>query len=260
LDNISVNIFYKKNDEVYLGGTIRTIRNKIELFYHYPFGSNKEAQVEKSSISKNLLTDNLDNFGVEGVDDEYFYDHISFHTDGKIHSKRRNKSKKKVYTGELNLGFNPFNLTAGENRPIYISSFHVFQSETCEKIFKKNVQYDCSKDIICDITKYNSFSIVLISICDNANAEDLLRHEVIRKLNVFQAEGIKNVFSKEDKELKFENSSGFDSNLLILFIENVIADSVEGVYEDEKIWSAMVDVCNPPIEVFLNSKNYNLGN
>jgi hypothetical protein len=37
-DNLNVNVFYKRNEEIYLGATIRTLRERIELFYHYPLG------------------------------------------------------------------------------------------------------------------------------------------------------------------------------------------------------------------------------
>jgi hypothetical protein len=206
------------------------------------------------------LTDNLDDLGTNGLDDGYFYEHVSFHTDGKIHSKNRNAKKKIEYSSKLSPWYNPFNLPSGGSLPIFVTSYHPFQHGSFDKIFKKTVQYDPSKDLIVDVTKYNSFSIVLHSICDGANTDLLFQHEVVRGLNVFDAALFKNVFSKEDKKKHFQNSSEFDSNLLIMFMENVIGDPVENIYEGEEIWSAAVVLCNPQLEMFKNSKNYNLHN
>ncbi len=60
--------------------TIGVEHDKIELFYQYPLGSN--TKVTQGDIGKDYF------------EPAHFPDHISFHSDGTIHSKSRNERKR----------------------------------------------------------------------------------------------------------------------------------------------------------------------
>lgn len=229
-------IFFKIRTDILLGARIRTITDKVELFYHFPHGSNVEAELE-----------NIEN---GEVNDGYLSDHISFHTDGNIHSKAKNGEKKKIYLDEINIGLNVFNLERGHYLPFFIESIDISDIRFIKRRFKENVFYDPNKDILWDVSKLNSFSILLISKCEKFNPHHIIQNEHLKNLKIISADIILSAFTKVDKQKNFKVHSNLNSDLMIILIENVWDKFTTVVHHVNKDLGENFStiVCVPPIE------------
>ncbi len=245
MKNTEYRIFFKINEQILYGGSIRASHEKTELFYHYPYGSNIESEVE------NLET------GI--IDSGYLPDHISFHTDGNIHSKARDGKKKKIYFNTLNPGLNVFNLERANYLPFFIESINISEPRFVKKRFKENVTFDPIHDILYDVTALNSFSILLVSKCERSNPNFITENEHLKKLKYVAADVISGVFTKADKDLIFETNSTFNTDLVILLIENVWEGFPKIIHHknnDEGI-RFTTTVCMPPVKLLGKMINLN---
>lgn len=244
-NNTEYKVFFKIKNEILFGASIRATHNKIELFYHYPFGSKSESEME------NLETGEIDN--------GYLPDHISFHKDGNIHSKARNGKKKKIYFNDLNPGLNVFNLERAHYLPFFIESINISESRFIKKRFKENVFFDSKQDILFDVSEYNSFSILLISKCEKVNPENIIKNEHLKHLKIIYGDIILGVFTKEDKNDNFEIHSSQNTDLMILLVENVwekFPTIIHHINNDEGI-RFTTTVCMPPTELLGKMINLN---
>lgn len=143
-------LYFKIREHFYYAGTIRVLVNSVEIFYHFPWGSKTPGEFQ------NINTDEIDNW--------HLPDHISFHKDGRIHTKLKDDKKQKLYLEPIQIGINPFNLERGHFLPIYIESFYIGY----EKYITKRFKYLNSKPengLIFDIGLIENFSLLLISKC-----------------------------------------------------------------------------------------------
>ncbi|MES2240560.1 MAG: hypothetical protein V4497_09925 [Bacteroidota bacterium] len=202
--------FFKIKKEMFYGGSIRVNPNNLELYYHYPWGSNSKTEMTEVKDIQNIEITN-----------GYLPDHISFHKDGNVHSKARDGKKKNIYLNKTNPGFNVFNLKMKHYFPFFIESINISEIEFIHKRFEKNIYFEPLGPNGFDVSKYNSFSIVLISYCEKVSIEYIFKDEVLKNLNIISSCNINGIFTKDDKRRNFKIHSGFHTNLLILIVEKV---------------------------------------
>lgn len=180
--------FFKIEKEIFYGGSIRVNPNNLELYYHYPWGSNSKTEV-RGTQNKEVVNG-------------YLPDHISFHKDGNIHSKARDGRKKKIYYNKTNPGFNIFNLKMKHYLPFFIDSFNISKNEYIHKRFEKNIYFEPLGPNGFDVSKYNSFSIVLISYCEKVSIEYIFKDEALKNLNIISSCNINGIFTIDEKKKK----------------------------------------------------------
>jgi hypothetical protein len=245
MKNTEYRFFFKIKTQVLYGGSIRACHEKAELFFHYPYGSNVKCEVEA--------------VGTGIIDDGYLPDHISFHTDGNIHSKGRDGKKKKIYFNKSNPGLNIFNLERANYLPFFVESINVSATRFLEKRFKETVIFNPEQDILYDVTSLNSFSIILVSKCERLNPKFIVENEHFKQLTYIGADVILGVFTKEDKEQIFETNSSFNTDLVILLVENILEKFPTIIHDknnDEGIGFTNT-VCMPPAELLGKMINLN---
>jgi hypothetical protein len=237
--------FFKIKEQVLYGGSIRASHKKVELFFHYPYGSNVQSEVE------------IIDTGI--IEDGYLPDHISFHTDGNIHSKARDGKKKKIYFNTLNPGLNVFNLDRANYLPFFVESINVSEARFLKKRFKENVTFDPKQDILYDVTSLNSFSIIFVSKCERLNPKFILENEHLKQLKYIGADVILGVFTKEDKEQVFEINSSFSTDLVILLVENIWEKFPTILHHknNEEGIRFTTTICMPPVELLGKMINLN---
>lgn len=245
MKNTEYRLFFKIKEQVLYGGSIRAIHEKAELFYHYPYGSNVETEVEV--------------LGTGIIDSGYLPDHISFHIDGNIHSKARDGKKKKIYFNTLNPGLNIFNLERANYLPFFVESINVSEPRFVEKRFKKNITFNPNRDILYDVTTLNSFSILLVSKCERVNPTSIVENEHLKKLKYIGADVISGVFTKEDKEQNLETNSNFSTDLVILLVENIWEGFPTIIHHNNKDEGIRftTTVCMPPVDLLGKMINLN---
>lgn len=243
--NSKIDIFFRLNEELYNGLTIRATYRKAELFYHYPWGSKTHGKYGA--------------IGEEDLLDGFLPDHISFHTDGNIHSKARDGKKKKIYNNTLNPGLNVFDLKRGHFLPILIESFNIAKDFPIEKRFKKVESIDRNKSGLFDINGLNSFSILLISKCARVNPEKLLKDHGFENLTIIGSPLIMaDIFKSEDKIVSLSKSSGFSTQLLIVVVKEIWEEFSNLSHKKLGLGKQIsVTVCMPPMPLIGKMKNYN---
>jgi len=245
--NSKIDIFFRLNEELYHGLTIRATHGKAELFYHYPWGSKTNGKYGA--------------IGEETLLDGYLPDHISFHTDGNIHSKARDGKKKKIYHNTLNPGLNVFDLERGHFLPILIESFNLEQGLPLEKRFKKVESIDLNKSGLFEINGLNSFSILLISKCARVNPEKLLKDHGFENLTIIGSPIIMaDIFKSEDKIASLSNSSEFSTQLVIVIVvvKEIWEEFSNISHKKEGLGKPISNtVCMPPMPLIKKMKNNN---
>lgn len=245
MKNTEYRYFFKIEEEIFYGGSIRALHEKGELYFHYPHGSNSISEVE--------------NIELKTIEDGYLPDHISFHADGNIHSKARTGNKKKVYHNKLNPGLNVFNLNRANYLPFFLESINISEPRFIDKRFKKDVKFDPYKDFLYDVSGLNSFSILLISKCQRLNPKFIVENEYLKKLKFFYADIISGIFSTEDKEKIFKDNSGFNTDLVIMLVENVWDKFPSIIHHknNDEGKSYSTTICIPPVEKLGKMTNLN---
>jgi len=245
MKNTEYRLFFKIKEQILYGGSIRASHQKGELFFHYPHGSNSKTEVETP--------------GSDTIENGYLPDHISFHTDGNIHSKARNGKKKKIYFNTLNPGLNVFNLKRTNYLPFFVESINISEPQFIKKRFKENVLFNPNKDILYDVTKLNSFSILLVSKCERLNPKFIVENEHLKQLKYIGADVILGVFTKENKSQAFEINSGFNTDLVILITENIwdkFPTTIHHINKDKGV-TFSTTVCMPPVDLLGKMINLN---
>ena len=243
--NTEYKVYFKIEDTTYLGARIRATHDKVELFYHYPWGSNEQTEIE-----------NLEDSCIENG---YLPDHISFHTNGIIHSKARNGKKKKIYINKLDPEMNVFNLKKNTYLPFFIESINISNQQYINKRFKEEEINDPQKNILFDITGLNSFSLILVSKCERTNPKSVIENESFQKLNIRYGDIIMGAFSLTDKQKVFDNHTNFNTDLMILICENIFQpfNELEHHESGEIGMEFSTTICMPPIELIGKMVNLN---
>ncbi len=245
--NSKFDIFFKIGNDNFLGASIRATHQKVELFYHYPWGS-------KSKATYSYIGDRE---SYEG----YLPDHISFPKDGNIHSKARNGTKKKIYHNTLNPGINVFNLERGHFLPIFIESINLKDDNIIEKRFKKAESIDKTKSALLDITGLAYFSIILISKCERVNPQNLIKDHGFENLTIVGSPIIlTDIFKDEDKKGTLSMSSGYATQLVIMVVQEVWNDvgKTMGVKKNgENGIKFSTTICMPPMDLIGRMINMN---
>ncbi len=200
-------LFFKINKEMFYGGNINVIPNKMELFYHFPWGSNSKTEIKDNKT--------------KGITNGCLPDHISFHKDGKVHSRARDGKNKKTHVNKAINDFNVFDLKMGNYLPFLIDSINIEEPRFIEKRFEKNIYFEPKGSNCFDVTNFKSFSIVLISYCEKVKIENIFKNEMIKSLNIISSCNINSIFTKKNKDINFKTHSGLDTGLLILIVEKV---------------------------------------
>jgi hypothetical protein len=200
-------LFFKIKKEMFYGGSIRISPNVMELYYHFPWGSNSKTEMEDIQTKE--------------INNGYLPDHISFHKDGKVHSKARDGKKKKIYFNKTNSDFNVFDLKLGNYLPFFIDSINIEERRFIERRFEKNLYFEPKGSNCFDVTNFKSFSIVLISYCEKVKIENIFKNEMIKSLKIISSCNINSIFTKKNKDKNLKTHSGLDTGLLILIVEKV---------------------------------------
>jgi len=101
------------------------------------------------------------------------------------------------------------------------------------------------------LTALNSFSILLVSKCERVNPTSIVENEHLKKLKYIGADVISGVFTKEDKEQNLETNSTFNTDLVILLVENIWEEFPTIIHHknnDEGI-RFTTTICMPPVDL-----------
>lgn len=231
----------------YLGGTVSASHDQTELFFHFPWGSRRETTIR--------------NIACKSSDSGYLPDHFSFHRDGTVHSKGRDGRKKVQYQNKFTLDINPFNLPRNHFQPIYLESISLKNEATIAHRLKR-VGHRPERGHGCwDVSDLSHFSLLLISMCERVNPQELLsRHGFELLQTVGSSHILANIFTAKQKDtLPSGCASGFDTRLLIAVVkqswmqrppENLTTAEMEPLL-------ASVSVCMPPMEGIIQMRDLN---
>ncbi len=204
----SFELVFRDGETYYSGGTIRTSQSKIELFFHYPWGSRTPAQ--KYSPAHEMR---------EPV---YLPDHISFHKDGTVHETSKDGQKRRQHENKLALQENPFNLQRGEFMPLYLESIDIRRgvSDGC-RLHRIEETSDRQRERCWDVSSLNHFSIILLSKCTRIHPGRLLSDHGFQLLTTIGPPIIlKDVFRAQEKDLLPGGSrSEFGTDILVMAVE-----------------------------------------
>lgn len=191
----------------YLAGTVRSLHEQTELFFHFPWGSRNRVRVH----------------GLDGrpIEDGCLPDHISFHRDGRVHTKTRNGKMKVTYLNRLDLGLNPFNLPRGQFLPIFLNSLFIGSEVAIAARLRKIQPTDEQRERAWDVSSLDYFSILLISKCARVDPARLLANHGFEQLERVGTPAIlTDMFSAQEKaSLNTGSASSFDTQLLILLVK-----------------------------------------
>jgi len=207
--NSGFKLFFLINDTPYHGATLRVTHEKVELFYHFPWGSKQETKVL-----------DLDR---ERSDQGFLPDHISFHNNGTIHAKARDHLKKKIYHNPLNAGQNVFDLERAHFLPILLNSIDISKPSFIEKRFNKITSTNEISGPIWDLSNLNSFSIIVISKCARLNPNTLVADHGFQNLKRIGSSAIMmDPFTFQNKRNITPNpKTEFNTEIIIMVVENV---------------------------------------
>ncbi|MCK4922386.1 MAG: hypothetical protein KAS71_15140 [Bacteroidales bacterium] len=226
------NIIIKKEQKHYLISTIRTIPEKCELFYHFPWGSRTKGKY----IPIDLTDEN----------NGYLYDHISFHSDGKVHSKAKNDKKKKIYLNNLDIEKNIFNLERSHFLPFLVDSFFIDNINNHSR-FKEIDINQLRSFKIWEIPKNKSFSIILISKCGLINPGKMIKDHGFERLTLIKKQIVlKDAFNKEI-------SNGTD--IVILLVEETWSERDQKEHNHSDLQNTTITM--PPMKMIAEMKNNN---
>jgi hypothetical protein len=243
--NTPYNIYFKIDNDIYHGAQIRASHQKIELFYHYGNTRNKKVEFE------NLATGDISS--------GYLPEHISFHFDGKIHTKAKDSKKKKLYFNKLKCDLNPFNLERSHWAPLFLESINISKQDLVNQRFKKVIKSEAINQPLWDLSGLTSFSILLISKCSRVDPKGILSNEHISRLTLIGGLRIEDVFTAKEKEKNFEKTSGFSSEIMVLIVQNVSEEFSEIKHHStgeigEKVG---ISLMTPSIDLIGKMKNLN---
>ncbi|MBR9847282.1 MAG: hypothetical protein GYB35_14800 [Algicola sp.] len=208
-------LYLKIDNENYYAGSIRVIPEKLEMFFHFPWGSKTTSEYQK--------------FGESKIDNWNLPDHISFHSDGKIHKKLKGERDKKIYLQQVDCKMNFFNLNKANFLPLYLESFHLDNEGFMNQRFKpENPTKDCS--FVWNVQNCKHFSLIFISKCGNVHPEWMVKNNLGLKNLTFldQPIVIQKFFTKEErKSWSSEYNPEFDTELMILVVKETISQLKE---------------------------------
>jgi hypothetical protein len=206
-------LYFEINNVSYYSGSIRALANSIELYYHFPWGSRSPSKYQ------DVRTNKIDNW--------HLPDHISFHKNGRIHTKLKDEKKKKLYLEPIEIEINPFNLERGHFLPIYLESFFVEDKEWVKKRLKpENPSF--SNATVWNLNSIKNFSLLIISKCGSVDPLKMTQtNKGLNKLTfIDQPVVIQNFFTKEEKD-KLPNGSKSErsTELIIMLVRETIPKS-----------------------------------
>ncbi len=202
-------IVFRTKEKLLHAYNLNCPNNKIELYLHYLWGSNVDAQYQNVRTEKKL----------KGA----LADHISFHHDGHVHYKIRNEKGKVEYLERFQIGLNPFNLERNNYLPIYLESFDLSDYDFNNIRFKVIELIDNS-DIVFNISDLKSFSILLVSKCAKVNPSIILEQLGLnQKLLIDEPLIITDFFTAKEKVQNLGSSlTEFNTELLIIVFRKII--------------------------------------
>jgi hypothetical protein len=207
---IRKDIIINIKSKLYKFGTIAIDKAKIEMFYHFPWGSTFKAE--------QVINDNLER--------SHLPDHISFHTDGTIHFKYKDENKKTNYYKDQKLDKNPFNLERNNAHILLVESI-----KSLSALRLKQIDTYKQDSLIFNLGDNSKFSFLLIDMCEKFNPKNLIEGEW-SKLKIIDALVWNSVYTQIDKKvLKEPLLSEFDTCLCFLFIENQLPEAQKVVHE-----------------------------
>jgi len=245
--NSAFEIIFKIGDGYYLAGTVRASHEKVELFFHFPWGSRQKSKYQE--IGKNTIEHGC------------LPDHVSFHSDGSIHEKYQDYKKRKKYINKLKPGINVFNLSLGKFLPIYIESIRLSEETKSKrlKLIPDPTEYQQQKSW--DVSKFEYVSIVLISKCAGVNPANLLSDHGFQSLTkIGKIPILANIFKVNDKtQLPEGSKSQFDTQLLLMIVQETWPEQEPKLIESKN--DKYVLLCNsvtlPPMEIISKMINLN---
>ncbi len=200
-------LVFKIGNDFYSSGTIRARHDRSELFFHFPWGSRKTASLQE--------------IGTSTPEHGCMPDHISFHSDGTVHTKARDGNKRVKYFNKLDCGTNLFNLPRGQFVPIYLESLNIRHAIKSGRLKQKSQPSIHEQRLSWDLSGLQYFSIILVSKCARIHPERLLGDHGFQMLRrVGRPKILADIFTAEDKGRLQEGCvSGFDTQLMILIVE-----------------------------------------
>lgn len=238
-------IFFERSSGSHFVGRIRVNTETVELFYHLAGGSNIKAEME--------------GMGSGEIKNGYLTDHFSFHADGTIHSKARNEKREKLYLDRTSAGFNVFNQQRAHYLPFFLESICLSDDEFVSPRFHKSSHSGGGRDLVYDVTGLNSVSIFLISKCEKVDPEFIAKELVKNGIKIITADIIGGVFKSADKKAHFSDATDFDTDLMVVLVENILMPFGEIIHEvtGEVGRGCSIAVCLPPPEMIRNMVNLN---
>jgi hypothetical protein len=237
--NDAFQVVFKRGDTHYIAAEIRTPKDRVELFVHFPWGSRREATLQKEST-------NITQHG-------YMLDHISFHEDGTIHSKGRDGRKKLFHFNKLQPGLNVFNMARGRFLPIFVQSYNISTKRRIDEAMKSVVPNLQDARNCWDVTGLDEFSFILISKCGKLHPGRLLENHGLQNLSIIgKPTVLRHIFLVEDKQgLSGGALSSASTDLLIVVVRNILDLTPATIPKEiEQCGPAFITaVCMPPMDM-----------
>ena len=216
--------------------TLRTNVERVELFYHYPWGSRSPALYHDGSMDE----------AREG----YLPDHISFHCDGRVHSKARDATSKNKYFNTTIAEINPFNLDRGKFLPVLVESFNLDRTQLWDARCPPATGGQFPEGaVVYDVSGLRSFSLLLVSSCARVNPQSLLGDHGLERLSyVGQPCCLEEVFTADEKRKAAGHSSAFATRLIVACVRETLP--LEEMAANESVaCESSTTVVLPPIEM-----------
>ncbi len=238
-------LIYKVGEDYYSGGTIRALHERVELFFHLPWGSRVGAKIYETNSSIEYAGCSVD--------------HISFHNNGITHSKGRDERKKAKYYGRLDSGISLFNLERGHFLPIYLHSVSLEHGARKGGKLKKIDATAEQREKAWDLTGLQYFSLVMVSKCATVHPGRLLTNHGFQNLTIVGTPHIlADVFTVADKsDLPGGCISEFDTQLVVFVVGETWNEPPPDAPIKDALGLISCDILVPPMHLICQMQNLN---